>query len=217
MAFGKENHAQYTEQVPVDGCRCCSRNDIRARSRARSRYRGRASPGDPGSPDCLADMPAGSAAAQAGGFTCASVLVPLDYQDPGGPQIKLALVRHAATGPVRRGVIFINPGGPGGAGTVQIPAWIGFMPSVLLRDYDIVSWTPEASATARRPSASPAAPPKRRSSAHTPISPSPRASRRASSAGGPRSGRSALRGTEHCSSTSQPRTRHGTWTCCAAH
>ena len=86
--------------------------------------------------------PAGSAAAQAGGFTCSSVLVPLDYQDPAGPQIKLAVVRHAATGPVRRGVIFINPGGPGGAGTFQIPAWIGFMPSVLLRDYDIVSWDP---------------------------------------------------------------------------
>jgi pimeloyl-ACP methyl ester carboxylesterase len=85
---------------------------------------------------------AGSAAAQAGGFTCARILVPLDYQDPGGPQIKLALVRHAATGPARRGVIFINPGGPGGAGTFQIPAWIGFMPAVLLRDYDIVSWDP---------------------------------------------------------------------------
>jgi pimeloyl-ACP methyl ester carboxylesterase len=86
--------------------------------------------------------PAGSAAAQAGGFTCATVLVPLDYQDPAGRQITLALVRHAATGPVRRGVIFINPGGPGGAGTFQVPAWIGFTPSVLLRDYDIVSWDP---------------------------------------------------------------------------
>lgn len=86
--------------------------------------------------------PAGSAAAQAGGFTCATVLVPLDYSDPAGPQIKLAVVRHAATGPVDHGVIFINPGGPGGEGTVQIPEWIGFMPSTLLRDYDIVSWDP---------------------------------------------------------------------------
>jgi pimeloyl-ACP methyl ester carboxylesterase len=86
--------------------------------------------------------PAGSAAAQAGGFTCATAAVPLDYQDPAGPKIKLALVNHAATGPVSRGVIFINPGGPGGEGTVQIPAWIGFMPAILLRDYDIVSWDP---------------------------------------------------------------------------
>src|SRR5205814_6584322 len=68
--------------------------------------------------------------------------VPLDYQDWAGPKIKLALVRHAASGPTRRGVIFINPGGPGGEGTVQIPAWIGFWPKELLRGYDIVSWDP---------------------------------------------------------------------------
>lgn len=32
------------------------------------------------------------------GFTCATVRVPLDYQDPAGPKIKLAVVRHAAAG-----------------------------------------------------------------------------------------------------------------------
>jgi hypothetical protein len=46
--------------------------------------------------------PAGSAAAQAGGFTCATVAAPLDYQNPAGPTIKLVVVRHAATGPRRR-------------------------------------------------------------------------------------------------------------------
>jgi pimeloyl-ACP methyl ester carboxylesterase len=86
--------------------------------------------------------PPGSPPAQAGGFTCATVLVPLDYQHPAGPKIKLAVVKHAATGPARRGVIFINPGGPGGTGTEEIPSWTGFMPSTLLRDYDIVSWDP---------------------------------------------------------------------------
>src|ERR1700733_1268415 len=85
--------------------------------------------------------PPGSAAAQAG-FTCATVRVPLDYQDPAGPKIKLAVVRHAAAGPARRGAIFINPGGPGYSGTVLIPEFIGFVPRVLLRDYDIVSWDP---------------------------------------------------------------------------
>ena len=86
--------------------------------------------------------PAGSAAAEAGGFTCAAVAAPLDYRDPSGPKIMLAVVRHAASGPSRRGVIFANPGGPGGEGTVQIPAWIGFWPRALLRGYDIVSWDP---------------------------------------------------------------------------
>jgi pimeloyl-ACP methyl ester carboxylesterase len=86
--------------------------------------------------------PAGSAAAMAGGFSCATVAAPLDYRNPSGPKIRLAVVKHAATGPARRGVIFFNPGGPGGEGTVQLPSWIGFFPKALLREYDIVSWDP---------------------------------------------------------------------------
>ena len=89
--------------------------------------------------------PAGSAGAMVGGFLCAAVVAPLNYRDPSGPKIRLALVEHPATGPARRGVIFFNPGGPGGAGTVQLPAFIGFWPKKLLRDYDIVSWDPRGS------------------------------------------------------------------------
>ncbi len=89
--------------------------------------------------------PAGSAGAMAGGFSCATVAAPLNYRDPSGPKIKLAVVEHLATGPASRGVIFFNPGGPGGAGTVQLPAFIGFFPKELLRQYDIVSWDPRGS------------------------------------------------------------------------
>jgi pimeloyl-ACP methyl ester carboxylesterase len=89
--------------------------------------------------------PAGSAAAMAGGFLCATVAAPLDYRNPAGTKIRLAVVEHAATGPARRGVIFFNPGGPGGTGTVQLPQWIGFWPRELLRQYDIVSWDPRGS------------------------------------------------------------------------
>ena len=89
--------------------------------------------------------PAGSAGAMVGGFSCATVAAPLDYRDPSGPKIRLALVEHPATGPARRGVIFFNPGGPGGASTVQLPAFIGFFPKELLREYDIVSWDPRGS------------------------------------------------------------------------
>lgn len=89
--------------------------------------------------------PAGSAGAIVGGFSCATVAAPLDYRDPSGPKIRLAVVEHPATGPKSRGVIFFNPGGPGGAGTVQLPAFIGFFPKELLRQYDIVSWDPRGS------------------------------------------------------------------------
>jgi pimeloyl-ACP methyl ester carboxylesterase len=85
--------------------------------------------------------PPASAAAQAG-FSCATVRVPLQYQHPGGPTIKLAVVRHAAAGPAHRGVIFMNPGGPGYRGTVLIPVFLWLIPGALRRDYDIVSWDP---------------------------------------------------------------------------
>lgn len=78
----------------------------------------------------------------AGGFLCATVAAPLDYGDSSGQRIKLAVVEHPATGSMPHGVIFVNPGGPGGQGTVQIPQWIGLFPKTLLRDYDIVSWDP---------------------------------------------------------------------------
>jgi pimeloyl-ACP methyl ester carboxylesterase len=86
--------------------------------------------------------PPGSAGRMAAGFLCATVAAPLDYRDPSGPKISLAVVEHVATGPGRPGVIFFNPGGPSGPGTVQLPAWIGFWPKQLLREYDVVSWDP---------------------------------------------------------------------------
>jgi len=87
--------------------------------------------------------PDGSAAAEVGGFDCASLDVPLDYDRPGGEVITLSVVRHAATDQKRRiGTLFVNPGGPGGLGTVQIPAWIQFFPDEILAQFDIVSWDP---------------------------------------------------------------------------
>jgi pimeloyl-ACP methyl ester carboxylesterase len=86
--------------------------------------------------------PANSAAAMAGGFVCAAVTAPLDYRNPTGAKIKLAVVKHQATGPRRRGVIFVNPGGPGLPGTEAIPAELSLFPKGLQRDYDIVSWDP---------------------------------------------------------------------------
>ena len=110
----------------------------------------------------------GSAAAQAGGPRARAILVPLDYQDPAGPQMELA-GRQARCDQAAAGAIFVDPGGPGGAGTFRIPAWIGSMPSVLLRDYNIVSWDQEAWARARRPVLPDAAPPNGVSSAAAPM------------------------------------------------
>lgn len=76
-------------------------------------------------------------------FRCASLRVPLDYRHPTGRHIVLAVVRHRATRPsVRVGTLLINPGGPGGAGTVQIPDWYLLLPRVVRERFDVVSWDP---------------------------------------------------------------------------
>ncbi|WP_406267354.1 alpha/beta hydrolase [Streptomyces sp. NBC_00191] len=77
------------------------------------------------------------------GFECATAKVPLDYTRPRGRTIDLAVIRHPATAPGRRvGSLFFNPGGPGGAGTVGLPAQYEKFPAELRERYDIVSWDP---------------------------------------------------------------------------
>src|SRR5687768_1181080 len=51
-----------------------------------------------------------------GSFECATLEVPLDYANPGGGTVSLALARLEATDPERRiGALLMNPGGPGGS------------------------------------------------------------------------------------------------------
>jgi pimeloyl-ACP methyl ester carboxylesterase len=52
-----------------------------------------------------------------GGFQCARARVPLDYRQPDGRVISLALIRLPAARPRHRiGTLFVNPGGPGDSG-----------------------------------------------------------------------------------------------------
>lgn len=52
-----------------------------------------------------------------GPFECGWASVPLDYDAPRGPKIRIAMVRLPATDQDNRiGSIFFNPGGPGGSG-----------------------------------------------------------------------------------------------------
>ena len=48
---------------------------------------------------------------------CTDVPVPLDWSDPGGEQITLAVIKYPAPDAEHRiGTLFINPGGPGDTG-----------------------------------------------------------------------------------------------------
>ena len=78
------------------------------------------------------------------GRECAVAQVPLDYDDPEGPQISLVLARFPATaeGP-KRGSVFVNPGGPGGSGVGTVLGGFGQALSELLGgEFDIVGFDP---------------------------------------------------------------------------
>lgn len=69
---------------------------------------------------------------------CATVKVPLDYADPDGQAITLAVSRKRATQGPRLGSLFINPGGPGASGV----EYLGSFQTTGLERYDIVGWDP---------------------------------------------------------------------------
>jgi len=51
------------------------------------------------------------------GDDCATLDVPIDYQDPSGPTVSLALIRQPAADQAHKvGSLLVNPGGPGGSG-----------------------------------------------------------------------------------------------------
>lgn len=76
------------------------------------------------------------------GLECAVYAVPLDYRDPTGATIQLALRRVPASGTERIGTLFFNPGGPGGTGTGQFVEWLGQFPAPVREHFDLVSWDP---------------------------------------------------------------------------
>lgn len=72
---------------------------------------------------------------------CSTVTVPLDYRHPDGRTIDLAVSRLPAAKPEkRRGVLLVNPGGPGLAGS-RVPALLPF-PQAVRDSYDIVGFDP---------------------------------------------------------------------------
>ena len=77
-----------------------------------------------------------------GGLDCATLAVPVSYQDPGGPTLELALVRNPADRPDQRiGTLVMNPGGPGASGVRRVARGFEVSPEVGDR-FDIVGFDP---------------------------------------------------------------------------
>ena len=67
---------------------------------------------------------------------CTKVTVPLDWDDPAGDAIEIA-VRRVPNGDSSRGPLFVNPGGPGFGGQSMAESLAGRW-----ADYDTVGWDP---------------------------------------------------------------------------
>ncbi|MGN6272677.1 MAG: alpha/beta hydrolase [Protaetiibacter sp.] len=78
-----------------------------------------------------------------GGLQCTTATAPLDWADPAGDTIELALIRQPATDGTARGSLLVNPGGPGGSGVDFIRDSIDFATSdELQREFDVVGFDP---------------------------------------------------------------------------
>jgi pimeloyl-ACP methyl ester carboxylesterase len=81
------------------------------------------------------------------GLECASVPAPLDWRDPGGPTITLAVIRHLASRPGQRiGSLFFNPGGPGDSGVAAVAERGDALDALTGGRFDVVGWDLRGSA-----------------------------------------------------------------------
>ncbi|MGW1031793.1 alpha/beta fold hydrolase [Streptomyces antibioticus] len=78
-----------------------------------------------------------------GTWQCATMKAPLDWDDPKGDTIGIALIRARTSGPADRriGSLVFNFGGPGGSGVSTLPAF-GEDYEKLRTRYDLVSFDP---------------------------------------------------------------------------
>lgn len=75
---------------------------------------------------------------------CAAFDVPLDYDAPDGKTIEVTVSRLASSNPEeRRGILFLNPGGPGGAGLSQPVDLVDRgLPDGVTDAYDLIGMDP---------------------------------------------------------------------------
>ncbi|MFE9018707.1 alpha/beta hydrolase [Streptomyces sp. NPDC007808] len=78
---------------------------------------------------------------------CATVSVPMDYSDPGGRSIDVAVSRIRSEDPsARRGVLLLIAGGPGGASLDELSDKARGLPEEVRDAYDLVGFAPRGNA-----------------------------------------------------------------------
>ena len=76
--------------------------------------------------------------------------MPVDYSQPDGEQVGIAVARLRATEPDQRlGSLVFNFGGPGDAGTETLPDYAAQIPASVRARYDLVSFDPRGTGKSR--------------------------------------------------------------------
>jgi pimeloyl-ACP methyl ester carboxylesterase len=74
---------------------------------------------------------------------CAEATAPLDWANPTGQTISLALVKHEATTANPLGSLFVNPGGPGASGVSFVANSLDYAVSAdVKKNYDVIGFDP---------------------------------------------------------------------------
>lgn len=85
------------------------------------------------------------------GAQCATVVLPMDYQQPMGATIKVALTKIVASDPQHKvGTLFLNPGGPGGSGTEMAVRSTELLSPAVLERFDVVGFDPRGTNSSTR-------------------------------------------------------------------
>jgi pimeloyl-ACP methyl ester carboxylesterase len=100
-------------------------------------------PSIPANASAASSPPIPWSSCEGGGFECATVPVPLDYDQPSGASVLLSLIRLRATDPDHRiGSLLVNPGGPGGSGVDLVLGAGEFFPPEIRARFDLVGFDP---------------------------------------------------------------------------
>ncbi len=82
------------------------------------------------------------------GFQCATISVPLSYDDPNGQTIALNINRHKARDSAHGlGPLLVNPGGPGGSGLDFARSYDAFLSPSVSDRFDVVGFDPRGVGT----------------------------------------------------------------------
>ena len=84
------------------------------------------------------------------GLQCATLSVPVDWSQPAGPQVALAIARLPAKDQRHRvGSLVINYGGPGDPGTESLRLGSSSVPAAIRQRFDLVSFDPRGTGASR--------------------------------------------------------------------